>query len=650
MVEGAQFCAHCGFESPVADQASAPTEEVAAPIAETPAEAVPTAPKKKGKGVVIAVIAAVLVVALAVGGFFGFRYMTDLQTYEQACALMEAGNHEEALKLFEGISVKDSADKVLQLQQLLGTAPTEAPTNPDLAPTEPPTVAPTEPPVELTIKLAELKYECTDADIAEFYRLLEEFERISKESSNWEEVDAITNELLDKYDYLGEQHSIAAVLYYCNMKDKSASELYLEFTDIATEADNAYKEALRRVYLSDAPCKDQLFEDWTEQDFANLLAYSEEVMRLKQRNSELEVAYLSLQNAANFEKAMVPIYLEMVCNNNRIAQIYGYENFYDYAYDQGYERDYAPDQIKVMRSLVQTHWKGALANANGTFYGKYTKLSDSDVTRLQNFLYERYTKAHIESYLQTLPENMRNDMLSMFNGDFIIKDTVKGAMEGAFTTSINEDRCICFFGPNCSDAMTIAHELGHYYGGSYAYLDDIPLDLAETQSQGNEWLFMKQLESQMGKSLYNTLVDYKLYADMCSVVVSMLVDEFEERVYSHENPASLTGEMLDAIMEDVCKPYGGIMYINNSATDIQNYWRMVVVDQPVYYISYAVSAIASMDLFNIAQEDYDAAVELYRRLNEEVDLEKGFLGNLEAAGIATPFEDDVYVFLAERFN
>ena len=119
MVEGAQFCAHCGFESPVADQASAPTEEVAAPIAETPAEAVPTAPKKKSKGAVVAIIAAVLVVALAVGGFFGFRYMTDLQTYEQACALMEAGNHEEALKLFEGISVKDSADKVLQLRKAL---------------------------------------------------------------------------------------------------------------------------------------------------------------------------------------------------------------------------------------------------------------------------------------------------------------------------------------------------------------------------------------------------------------------------------------------------------------------------------------------------------------------------------------------------
>ena len=308
MVEGAKFCAHCGKEPPVAAEEQAPVAEAAAPV-EVPAEEVsaaavvttpaepPAAPKKKGKGVVIAVIAAVLVVALAVGGFFGFRYMTDLQTYEQACALMEAGNHEEALKLFEGISVKDSADKVLQLQQLLGTAPTEAPTNPDLAPTEPPTVAPTEPPVELTIKLAELKYELTDADIEELNRLLAESERIAKESSNWEEVDAITNELTDQYEYLGSQYSIAMVLYYCNLKDKAASDLYLECTDIVTQAENDYKEMLRRVYQSDAPCKDKLFEDWTEQDIAQLMAYSEEVMHLQQRNSELEVAYQDLQNA-----------------------------------------------------------------------------------------------------------------------------------------------------------------------------------------------------------------------------------------------------------------------------------------------------------------------------------------------------------------
>lgn len=661
MVEGAKFCAHCGKEALAAAEPS-PVAEDAAPVVEAPVAAVPAeetpavtasapaASKKKGKGAVIAIIAAVLVVALAVGGFFGYRYMTDLQTYEKACVLMEAGNLEEALALFEKLNVKDSADKVLQLQQLLGTNPTEAPTNPDLAPTEPPTVAPTEPPVELIIKQAELKYELTDADVEEYNRLLEECERICKESSDWEEVDAITNELTDQYEYLGDQYTIAMILYYCNLRDTAASELYLECTDIVTQADNDYKEMLRRLYLSNAPCKDQLFEDWTEQDFAQLMAYSEEVMRLQQRNSELEVAYQDLQGTANFGKDMVPIYVEMVCNNNRLAQIYGYDNYYAFAYDLVYERDYDPDQIKGMRSLVQTHWNGTLADAKGDFYGKLNKLSESDYTRLTNFLYERYTKAQVESYFRTLPENMRNVMMSMFNGDFILKDTAKGVMEGAFTTSVSGDRCICYFGPGYSGAMTIIHEAGHYYGANYEYLKDIPMDLAETQSQGNEWLFMKQLESQMGKSMYNTLVDYKLYSDMSAVVIGLLIDEFEERVYTHADPASLTGEMLDAIMEDVCKPYGGIKYINTAATEILNYWRLVVVEQPVYYISYSVSAIASMDLFNIAQEDYDAAVELYRRLNEEIDLDKGFLGNLQDVGIATPFEEDVYIFLAQHFN
>ena len=191
--------------------------------------------------------------------------------------------------------------------------------------------------------------------------------------------------------------------------------------------------------------------------------------------------------------------------------------------------------------------------------------------------------------------------------------------------------------------------MGHYYGAMHAYLDDIPLDLAETQSQGNEMLFLSFIKPDMSTNIYNTLINYRMYSDLAQILICILVDEFEEKVYTHENIANLTSDDLDAIMEDVCENYGGLSFVASYATNIQSYWRNVVIEQPVYYISYAVSALAAMDLFTIAQANYNDAVEIYRALNEEVDLEKGFLGNINAAGIPGPFVENVYKSLYDMF-
>ena len=74
---------------------------------------------------------------------------------------------------------------------------------------------------------------------------------------------------------------------------------------------------------------------------------------------------------------------------------------------------------------------------------------------------------------------------------------------------------------------------------------------------------------------------------------------------------------------------------------------MVVVEQPVYYISYAVSSIASIELYTVAKNDYGAAIDIYRDLIENVDLEDGFLGNITAAGLSSPFDEEFYQEVSE---
>ena len=83
---------------------------------------------------------------------------------------------------------------------------------------------------------------------------------------------------------------------------------------------------------------------------------------------------------------------------------------------------------------------------------------------------------------------------------------------------------------------------------------------------------------------------------------------------------------------------------------MQNYWKMVVVEQPVYYISYAVSSIAALNIFTMSLEDEDAAWDAYIKLAEQMDIDQGFLWNIEQAGLAGPFDEEVYQELVERYE
>ena len=504
--------------------------------------------------------------------------------------------------------------------------------------------------VELILNSAKLTYEMTDADVDRFYELLEQCKEAALSGKDGDTVMEISDALDEQYNYMDTQHSIANVLYYCDLNDEDASQLYLDCTDQVTQANNDYLEMAKELYDADFPAKERFFEEWTDLDLALLKNYTSEVMELRQRNSEITVAYQDLQDDAELYSKMVPLYIELVQNNNRMAQIFGYDNYYDYAYDLVYTRDYGSEEIETMRDLAAEYLPETIENAMNSFNSSLAALNNSQQMKLSAFMYNAFTDTHIdelEGYFSTLPEQMREDMLDMFNGNIVMMKSVPSAMEGAFTTAITDDRQICFFGPGYMSPLTAIHEVGHYYGGKHTYLNDLPLDLAETQSQSNEWLFLSYLDEEMNNKLHDTAVDYKLYSDLVTIILCVIIDDFEEQVYTHPNVAKLTSFDLDQIMVQVCEKYGGIAFIENYATDIQNYWRMVVVEQPVYYISYGVSAIAAIDVFTIAEEDYEQAVEIYRTLIEEVDLEEGFLGNIQNAELDGPFDEEVYIKLLE---
>ncbi len=517
------------------------------------------------------------------------------------------------------------------------TAPSTAPTVPTTLPTEP-SVPPTTEPLP-PVDANKLEYTLTQEDVDEFYRLLDECEQLSIEGTDMEAIEAISDKLDDQLEYLYAQNSIAMIIYYFDKNVEGMEQRHLDCVEICTDAADAYNQSARRIYLSDTPAKDMLFEGWTQKDIDMLLRYDERIAQLQQRNSEIEVAYRD--SASDTEK--MKLYVEFIQNNNEMAQIYGYDNYYTYAYDIVYERDYGMDKIEQMRQYAKQYLTTSFEWALKKFQSSFYQVLDSyEQKKVIAFLYDDYKTLpvdYVERYMGIVPGELKQQMDQMLTADSMFSN--QGAsLTGAFTTSIG-DRSYCFFGRGYSSVNTIIHEAGHYYASRYADLNSIPMDLAEVHSQGNEWMFLTHISKTMKPSEFKAIRSYNLYNNVTMMLICLMVDEFEQRVYSTD-VSKFTAKDFDAIMTDVASQYFSMDYIKENLTDVNSYWRAVVVEQPVYYISYAVSVVSAIDLYSIASKDYDAAAEIYRKLCEEPLEEGGFLANISAVGLASPFDEEFY--------
>lgn len=496
-----------------------------------------------------------------------------------------------------------------------------------------------------------LVYELDQAMIDAFYQQLEVTEDLAINGPDWETVDAATELLDDAFLELVDQYQIAYVLYCTEQSNQELKDRYLYAMDVYTDAQFAYNEMARNAYQSDSPYIDQLFEDWTQEDIDMMLKHTEEVATLEKRNSEIIVEYRDLPEFTR-EADMIPLYNELVSNNNRIAQIYGYENYYEFGYKMVYSRDYEAEQMQLMRQYAAQYLPQICEASINSFYSVFENISSQDYylfDDLQWTDYDLLDTDYVAGYIADLRGSTQENMQDMFDSDRVIFTDSSDAYEGAFTTFINEEP-FCYYGPGYQGAQTMIHELGHYYGGKFSDSFSLPMDLCETQSQGNEWLFIYYLRDHVSETLYQSLVEYKLASEASNIVIYMLVDAFEELVYTHENAGNLTAEEYDDLMVEAAELFGGIDYVMQNMGDVQNYWKIVVVESPVYYISYAVSSVASINLFTMAEQDEEAARECYRKLIEEVDDTQGFLWHIEQAGLSGPFDETVYEDLAARYG
>ena len=498
---------------------------------------------------------------------------------------------------------------------------------------------------------------------------------------------------VDYIDYITEQYQYAYV-FYCVYDNDEWEEKYNAISDYRTEMVKNYYALFRKIH--ETQYREFFFskeEGWTDEDIQVALTMSdsygkEEYAELNKRADEILIEFRDIKNADTDSKVL-DLYEEFVGINNQIAALAGYDNYVEYAYENVYEREYSPEDVEKMRNFCKQY----LAPLYRSILTKYKSSSNTSFSGMaanykealmkQSIFDSPLTTSIVSDYLKELNSNDFDKEISFFdevNKLFKNGNYFTGKHKGAFSYYIPaQNSTILFFGPGSySGAFTFIHEFGHYYQNIYNPGLSLNMDHDETQSQGNEMLMLAWLENYLDEKLgdidhtdlYTTVKYDNIFNAMAIVLLATAVDEFEQAVYldtwgTKPIYKDISKNEYDALFEEIMKEYGIAGSLNSS------YWRYVTIEAPCYYISYAMSALPSMDIYVKAQKDgFDAAKESYLKLFSFSDdeslckvletqdgddiIDKEVTATYEEilnyCGLLGPFQEQLYIDLCEYLD
>lgn len=525
--------------------------------------------------------------------------------------------------------------------------PTQEQTQPETEPETDPT-APVDPPAEIVPLLERYPYTLTEADFETFTKLMEESRALLlPDGTDTEAIEAKLEEMIEHYYHIETQVLMIRLQTDVDTKDKELSDEYLFAFDMLTNAYDLYQQLYKDMDNSESAYRETFFEDWSEEELAMMRNYTPEQMEIENQLEAVKAEYRMFTEFQIMEKAG-EIYLQVIDLNNQLAQLKGYDNYADYAYAEVFDRDYTPEDMEDMRAYVKEYLVPLLGILYGDFYTSLNWLSESEYTFLINFLdkdYDSLGSSAFSDYMKLLPEDIRTPMMdALDNKNAVFSDDEGKSNAGAYANYLTgEGHPICYFGPGYQDTLTVLHELGHYCSMYRNEGENGSMDIAETHSQGNEYLFISYVYTKRASSAYDVMVKYRLFSDVLTVVMSTILDEFEQYVYTHEitDPAE-----LDEIMNQIRDSYASKETLDSyGVVDLNKYWKLVAIEQECYYISYGVSALASMQLFGIANENFDEAIAAYEIILNAPQEGDGFMATLSKAGLLSPFDEALYEML-----
>jgi len=487
--------------------------------------------------------------------------------------------------------------------------------------------------VTYTSEKADYYYDLTD-------RLLE---MVAEEVEDYQVLDDLYMEFVDGFYYMIDEYRYASVLadYYnqpedYDLKDEILSIIYdLEAVD--AELDIAFAAS---IYRND------YFEDWTEEEIDEYIA------GLDPDQQRLQNEYRDFMNGAlssyySGTMSGIEALQTYVQYSTLLAETYGYENYLEYAYENVYGREYTVEDSARFSAYTEKYFNDLYDFIYDTVLTDINSLNNRDYGQIQKLL--NYFYGFYIDYLDDYAEVVGEEYLENYNNYFVDGNYFYSSIENENVTgyvgTFSDGTPLMFLGPENQAMNTFIHEFGHY-NAKVTGGDTGSYDLAETQSQGNEMLYYLYLifNADWSDAVKETYIFYNMYYMASTVFEGVLINDMEKYVYTTPYE-ELTQSALNAKWVEICNEHGLPSYAKYT-----NWMMLVLLNYQGYYISYATSAVAALEVLAAAIEDYDAALESYRYIYSAHEGDLSFTEVLENSGLYSVFDEEAYILLKNIYS
>lgn len=488
------------------------------------------------------------------------------------------------------------------------------------------------------------------------------------------------------------QYTVAEIRYYENVTES----YYNEEMTYCSEKLAGVQKKLNEVYqaIIDADMAKTLLPSWTERDYEsferNKKLYDDEYETLMARRTELENTYLNQSTEITFSlndkeytvsqliddissgaityeqyiqglqsyyqtlnRVAGPIYLELLAVDKKLAAKLGEKNLTEYYYADNFNRSYTSEDVHKVWAYTKEYlvplYRSVSDRINTTDLTYAMASGGQDAIDTYNDILWNYAK-EISPDMEEALKVMSTYHLSSIGSS-------PNRQNSSFTTMLPSYVTPFLFVTtqgNLGDVSTFVHEFGHFYSFyKNGFEIDQIMDVEEIQSQANEWLFMDHYT--LEGSVKQAWLLHKLSDSLNSILQGCLMDEFQQYAYGLVNAddgkegVDVTVAQLNQKFARLVEEYG--LDKDFSMIPYETLWCEITHTfiAPFYYVSYAMSAIPSLEIYALSRSDRKEAIRIYNNVVDETGY-RTFEKVLEDNGLSSPFEKEAYEKITELVN
>lgn len=467
-----------------------------------------------------------------------------------------------------------------------------------------------------------------------------------------------SEELIEKYNqleaYYDEIETYARIEYAntCYYVENANARRYKKYRAILDDMDEWFSTIKNEIYYSGYST--DFFANYSDYEIDLVVNHPDTSESIAKEDEANEVAseYAEIVNPTLEEG--YEYLARYITLNNEFAELKGYDNYIEYAYYELYNRDYSYTDTKSYASYINSY----LLGSSGALY----KVISSESKKHAPFGYFSYPTliSNVDSINYSKWNTYTSAYANYIGGDYLTNYTnftTNGYLvesdadyyDGGYSTFLTSfDMPLMYLGGDAyQNVFTYIHEYGHCNAFYTMKNNPVSLDLCETQSQGNEMMFLAYLieTEQFDESPLAYLKNYQVSDMLQSLIISSMVNSFETALYTYES--ELTANTVSQLMRSTINS----TYYNNTSyglsySGIVEYAETVMLASPGYYISYSTSAVAAFELLIEALDNYSSAITSYNYLADYANYTT-FRDTIIDSGLSDPMSEETFKLVFE---